>query len=229
MSDERGRVLVIEDDQDLAKAVADLLGDEGFLVDQRHDGEGGYEAALTGDYDVIVLDIMLPKRNGFSVCLDLRNAGVHTPLLMLTAKDGELDEVEGLEVGADDFLHKPFERSILIARVNALLRRQALGRPQLLVVGPVSLDPLRRLVVSNGRSVSLTPREFALLEYLLGNAGVSLAKSDILRAVWGSDFDGDPNIVEVYIGYLRRKIDCAGAPSIIRTVRGVGYCAREDR
>jgi two-component system OmpR family response regulator len=227
MSDERRRVLVIEDDQDLAKAVADLLGDEGFLVDQRHDGQSGYEAALTGDYDVIVLDIMLPKRNGFSVCLDLRNAGVHAPLLMLTAKDGELDEVEGLEVGADDFLHKPFERSILIARVNALLRRQALGRPQLLMVGPVSLDPLRRLVVSNGRGVSLTPREFALLEYLMSNAGVSLAKSDILRAVWGSDFDGDPNIVEVYIGYLRRKIDHEGAPSIVRTVRGVGYCARE--
>lgn len=227
MSDERCRVLVIEDDHDLARAVADLLSDEGFLVEQRHDGESGFLAGLTGAYDVIVLDLMLPKRNGFSVCLDLRNAGVHTPLLMLTAKDGELDEVEGLEVGADDFLHKPFERSILIARVNALLRRQALGRPQQLVVGFVSLDPLRRKVVSNGRSVALTPREFALLEYLMTNAGVSLAKSDILRAVWGSDFDGDPNIVEVYIGYLRRKIDVADAASIIRTVRGVGYCARE--
>jgi two-component system OmpR family response regulator len=227
MSDERCRVLVIEDDHDLARAVADLLSDEGFLVEQRHDGESGFLAGLTGAYDVIVLDLMLPKRNGFSVCLDLRNAGVHTPLLMLTAKDGELDEVEGLEVGADDFLHKPFERSILIARVNALLRRQALGRPQQLVVGFVSLDPLRRKVVSSGRSVALTPREFALLEYLMTNAGVSLAKSDILRAVWGSDFDGDHNIVEVYIGYLRRKIDVADAASIIRTVRGVGYCARE--
>ena len=227
MSDERCRVLVIEDDHDLARAVADLLSDEGFLVEQRHDGESGFQAALTGAYDVIVLDIMLPKRNGFSVCLDLRNAGVHTPLLMLTAKDGELDEVEGLEVGADDFLHKPFERSILIARVNALLRRHALGRPQPLVVGPVSLDPLRRQVVSNGRGVALTPREFALLEYLMSNAGVSLAKSDILRAVWGSDFDGDPNIFEVYIGYLRRKIDTVDVPSIIRTVRGVGYSARE--
>jgi len=228
MSDERCRVLVIEDDHDLARAVADLLSDEGFLVEQRHDGESGFLAGLTGAYDVIVLDIMLPKRNGFSVCLDLRNAGVHTPLLMLTAKDGELDEVEGLDVGADDFLHKPFERSILIARVNALLRRQALGRPQPLVVGFVSLDPLRRHVASNGRKVSLTPREFALLEYLMTNAGVSLAKSDILKAVWGSDFDGDPNIVEVYIGYLRRKIDVADVASIIRTVRGVGYCARED-
>jgi DNA-binding response OmpR family regulator len=227
MIEEKRRVLVIEDDHDLARAIADLLGDEGFVVEKRHDGQSGYEAARTGNYDVIVLDVMLPKRNGFSVCLDLRNAGVQTPLLMLTAKDGELDEVEGLEVGADDFLHKPFERSILIARIHALLRRQALGQPQHLVVGPVSLDPLRRNVVSSGVDVTLTPREFALLEYLMSNAGVSLAKSEILNAVWGSGFDGDPNIVEVYVGYLRRKIDLTDAPSIIHTDRGVGYSARE--
>jgi two-component system OmpR family response regulator len=228
MSEEKRRVLVIEDDHDLARAVADLLSDEGFIVEQCHDGQSGYESARYGNFDVIVLDVMLPKRNGFSVCLDLRNAGVHTPLLMLTAKDGELDEVEGLEVGADDFLHKPFERSILIARIHALLRRQALGQPQHLVVGRVSLDPLRRHVVSSGRNVTLTPREFALLEYLMSNAGESLAKSEILSAVWGSDFDGDPNIVEVYVGYLRRKIDLTDTPSIIHTVRGVGYSARED-
>jgi two-component system OmpR family response regulator len=228
MSDERRRVLVIEDDHDLARAVADLLSDVGFLVEQRHDGQSGYEAALTGRYDIIVLDIMLPKRNGFSVCLDLRNAGVQTPLLMLTAKEGEMDEVEGLEVGADDFLRKPFERSVLIARINALLRRQDRGRPQPLVVGPVTLDPLSRRVTSNGCPVTLTPREFALLEYLMSNAGASLAKSEILSSVWGSDFDGDPNIVEVYIGYLRRKIDVAPGPSIIRTVRGVGYSVHES-
>lgn len=227
MIDDKRRVLVIEDDHDLARAVADLLSDEGFVVEQRHDGQTGYEAARTGNYDVIVLDVMLPKRNGFSVCLDLRNAGVQTPLLMLTAKDGELDEVEGLEVGADDFLHKPFERSILIARIHALLRRQALGQPQHLTVGPVSLDPLHRSVVSSGVAVTLTPREFALLEYLMSNAGESLAKSEILNAVWGGGFDGDPNIVEVYVGYLRRKIDLTDAPSIIHTVRGVGYSARE--
>jgi two-component system OmpR family response regulator len=227
MSDERRRVLVIEDDHDLARAIADLLDDEGFLVEQRYDGQSGYEAAHGGNFDVIVLDVMLPKRNGFSVCLDLRNAGVQTPLLMLTAKDGELDEVEGLDVGADDFLHKPFERSILIARIHALLRRQALGRPQHLIVGPVSLDPLHRQVTSSERNVTLTPREFALLEYLMSNAGESLAKSEILLAVWGSEFDGDPNIVEVYIGYLRRKIDLTGTPSIIHTVRGVGYSAHE--
>jgi DNA-binding response OmpR family regulator len=223
MSDDQRRVLLIEDDHDLARAVADLLGDEGFVVEQRHDGESGFAAGRDGNYDVIVLDIMLPRRNGFSVCLDLRNAGVHTPLLMLTAKDGEMDEVEGLEVGADDFLRKPFERSILLARINALLRRHDRERPQRLVVGGVSLDPLRRKVSSHNREAMLTPREFALLEFLMTNCESSLAKSEILSAVWGSDFDGDPNIVEVYIGYLRRKIDVEGQPSIIRTVRGVGY------
>ena len=228
MSGDRRRVLVIEDDYALAKAVANLLEDDGFDVEQRHDGESGFAEGLGGVYDAIVLDLMLPKRNGFSVCLDLRSAGVQTPLLMLTAKDGELDEVEGLEVGADDFLRKPFERSVLIARIHALLRRQALGVPQHLVVGTVSLDPLHRDVVSNGVNVTLTPREFALLEYLMSNAGESLAKSDILNAVWGSAFDGDPNIVEVYVGYLRRKIDLTDAPSIIHTVRGVGYSAYES-
>lgn len=228
MSEDRRRVLVIEDDYDLARAVADLLGDEGFLVEQRHDGEAGFIEALNGQYHVIVLDLMLPKRNGFSVCQDLRSAGVDTPLLMLTAKDGELDEVEGLDVGADDFLRKPFENSILMARIQALLRRHERGRPKPLVVGPVTLDPLRRSVESHGRDVTLTPREFALLEYLMSHANEALAKSEILRAVWGSDFDGDPNIVEVYVGYLRRKIDLAPYQSVIRTVRGVGYCVKAD-
>ena len=223
MSEGSRRVLVIEDDYDLSRAVADLLTDEGFLVDQRYDGESGLARAREENYDVIVLDIMMPRRNGFNVCLDLRAAGVNTPLLMLTAKDGEMDEVEGLEVGADDFLRKPFERSILLARIHALLRRYERNRPQRLTVGPVSLDALRRKATSNGREVTLTPREFALLEFLMLNADTPLAKSEILSSVWGGDFDGDPNIVEVYIGYLRRKIDPKGQPSIIRTVRGVGY------
>jgi two-component system OmpR family response regulator len=223
MSEGSRRVLVIEDDYDLSRAVADLLTDDGFLVDQRYDGESGLARAREENYDVIVLDIMMPRRNGFNVCLDLRAAGVNTPLLMLTAKDGEMDEVEGLEVGADDFLRKPFERSILLARIHALLRRYERNRPQRLTVGPVSLDALRRKATSNGREVTLTPREFALLEFLMLNADTPLAKSEILSSVWGGDFDGDPNIVEVYIGYLRRKIDPKGQPSIIRTVRGVGY------
>lgn len=227
MSDERRRALVVEDDVNLARAIADILCDEGYDVEQRHDGESGLSAALGGDYDVIVLDVMLPRRNGFSVCQDLRAARVETPLLMLTAKDGELDEIEGLELGADDFLRKPFERSIFTARVHALMRRRERGRPSPVVVGSVALDPVARRVVSHGRDVSLTPREFALLEFLMHRAERTLSKGEILDGVWGAHFDGDPNIVEVYIGYLRRKLDEAPAPSIISTVRGVGYRVAE--
>jgi DNA-binding response OmpR family regulator len=228
MSNDRRRVLVIEDDHNLARALANLLDDDGFDVEERYDGESGFLAGRDGAYEVIVLDLMLPKRNGFSVCQDLRTAGVETPLLMLTAKDGELDEVEGLDVGADDFLRKPFENAVLVARIHALLRRHERGRPQKLKVGPVTLDPMRRSVLSHDRAVTLTPREFALLEQLMIHAPETLAKAEILHAVWGADFDGDPNIVEVYIGYLRRKIDVPPTPSIIRTVRGVGYCARAE-
>jgi DNA-binding response OmpR family regulator len=227
MSDEPRRVLFVEDDHDLASAVAGLLVDEGYVVDQFYDGDSGLEAALRGTYDVIVLDIMLPKRSGFRVCQDLRAAGVETPLLMLTAKEGEWDEVEGLDVGADDFLRKPFERSVLMARLHALLRRQERGRPQQLSVGAVTLDPVTRHVSAYGRAVTLTPREFSLLEYLLSHANTTLSKSEILSVVWGSDFDGDQNIVEVYVGYLRKKIDIANEPSVIRTVRGFGYSARD--
>jgi two-component system OmpR family response regulator len=223
MSDGRRRALVVEDDVNLARAVADILSDEGFSVVERHDGDSGYRAALTGEFDVLVLDVMLPKRNGFQVCLDLREAGVETPLLMLTAKDGELDEIEGLEAGADDFLRKPFERSIMVARIHALLRRNVRGRPRPVVVGPVSLDPSARRVTSHGREVALTPREFALLEFLMQRADRTMAKAEILDGVWGAHFDGDPNIVEVYVGYLRRKLDEMPARSIISTVRGVGY------
>lgn len=228
MSGDRRRVLVIEDDHDLARAVTNLLEDDGFAVSQRHDGESGLAEGVEGDYDVIVLDLMLPKRNGFSVCADLRAAGVDTPLLMLTAKEGALDEVEGLEVGADAFMHKPFENSILVAHLHALLRLHDRGRPQRLVAGPISLDPLRRSVVAYGRDVTLTPREFALLAFLMGKANEPIAKSEIMREVWGSGFDGDPNIIEVYIGYLRRKIDQAPYESVIHTVRGFGYCVRTD-
>ena len=227
MSDEPRRVLFVEDDQDLASAVAGLLVDEGYVVEQHYDGDTGLEAALNGTFDLIVLDIMLPKRSGFRVCQELREAGVHTPLLMLTAKEGEWDEVEGLDVGADDFLRKPFERSVLMARLHALLRREERGRPQQLSVGAVSLDPVSRHVSAYGRTVSLTPREFSLLEYFMTHANSTLSKGDILTTVWGSDFDGDQNIVEVYVGYLRKKIDLSSGPSIIRTVRGFGYSARE--
>ncbi len=227
MSDEPRRVLFVEDDHDLASAVAGLLVDEGYAVVQCHDGESGLDEALHGRFDVIVLDIMLPKKSGFRVCEELRAAGVMTPLLMLTAKEGEWDEVEGLDVGADDFLRKPFERSVLTARLHALLRRQERGRPQALTVGQVSLDPVSRHVSAYGRDVTLTPREFSLLEHLMTHSDNTLSKADILSVVWGNDFDGDQNIVEVYVGYLRKKIDLPNRPSVIRTVRGFGYSVRE--
>lgn len=217
------RVLVVEDDVDLAQAVADLLGDEGFVVEQRHDGQAGLAAALEIAFDVIILDLMLPRRNGFSVCQEIRAAGIQTPLLMLTAKNGGLDEIEGLEVGADDFLRKPFEWSILLARINALLRRFERGQSRKVVVGDVVLDTISRQVTAGVLEARLTSREFRVLEYLMENVDRTVTKNEILDAVWGTDFDGDPNVVEVYVGYLRRKLDSRGAPSHIKTVRGVGY------
>jgi len=229
MSSSQRRALVIEDDENLARAVALLLEDQGFEVELRHDGESGLHAALEESYDVLVLDVMLPKRNGFSVCSDLRKAGNFTPLLMLTAKEGELDEVEGLEVGADDFLRKPFENAVLVARIQALLRRQDRGRPKDLVAGHITIDPLLRRVTVDNAVVTFTPREYALLHFLLCRANTSVSKADILEHVWGAGFDGDPNIVEVYIGYLRKKIDLAHQPSVIATVRGVGYTVRTEQ
>ena len=217
------RVLVVEDDVDLAQAVADLLGDEGFVVEQCHDGQSGLATALESAFDVIILDLLLPRRNGFSVCQEIRAAGIQTPLLMLTAKNGDLDEIEGLEVGADDFLRKPFEWSILLARINALLRRFERGQSRKVVVGDVVLDTISRQVTAGASEARLTSREFRVLEYLMENVERTVTKNEILDAVWGTDFDGDPNVVEVYVGYLRRKLDTRGAPSRIKTVRGVGY------
>ena len=223
MTESPRRVLVVEDDEALAQAIADLLGDEGFIVTQRHDGQAGLSAALETPFDIIVLDLMLPKRNGFSVCVDIREAGIHTPLLMLTAKNGDLDEIEGLDVGADDFLRKPFEWSILLARINALLRRFERGQSRKIVVGDVVLDTISRQITATGVEAKLTSREFRVVEYLMENVDRTVTKAEILDVVWGVDFDGDPNVVEVYVGYLRRKLDIKGAISRIRTIRGVGY------
>lgn len=223
MSDAARRVLVVEDDEALAQAIADLLGDEGFHVDMRHDGLSGLAAALESPYDVIVLDLMLPRRNGFSVCMDIREAGIHTPLLILTAKNGDLDEIEGLDSGADDFLRKPFEWPVLLARINALLRRFDRGQSRKIVVGDVVLDTISRQVSATGVEAKLTSREFRVLEYLMENVDRTVTKNEILAVVWGSEFDGDPNVVEVYVGYLRRKLDLKGAASKIKTIRGVGY------
>jgi DNA-binding response OmpR family regulator len=217
------RVLVVEDEVHLADAIAEGLEAEGFDVDAVHDGLDGLWRAREGSYDVIVLDVLLPGMNGYRVCNTLRAEGIWTPILILTAKDGEWDEAEALDTGADDFLSKPFSFVVLLARLRALFRRGAPPRPAVLEVGPLRLDPGTRRLVRDDTEIRLTTREFAVLEFLMRRDGTVAAKSEILDHVWGIDFAGDPNVVEVYIGYLRRKIDQPFGSNLIRTVRGAGY------
>ncbi len=217
------RVLVVEDEPRLAKAVAMGLEDHGFAVDVANDGEAGLTKARYGDYDAIVLDIMLPKLNGYKVAQRLRDEEIWTPILMLTAKDGEYDEAEALDVGADDYLRKPFSWVVLVARLNALLRRQPTERPTELTTRDLRLDPGKHTAHRGEVELELTPREFSLLEYLLRHAGQTISKIELLDHVWSDSFDRDPNLVEVYVGYLRRKIDRPFDVPMIETVRGHGY------
>ena len=217
------RVLVVEDEASIADALAIGLRAEGFDVDIADNGTDGLWRARETSYAAIILDILLPGMNGFKVCRTLRDEGVWTPILMLTAKDGEWDEAEALDTGADDFLSKPFSFVVLLARLRALFRRGAPPRPAVLEVGPLRLDPGTRRAEREGQSIKLTAREFALLEYLMRRDGNVASKREILDHVWGMDFAGDPNVVEVYIGYLRRKIDQPFDGQLIRTVRGAGY------
>ncbi|WP_129789239.1 response regulator transcription factor [Promicromonospora panici] len=217
------KVLMIEDEVRLARTVSRGLTAEGFVVDTVHDGEQGRLAAMATRYDVILLDIMLPTLNGYDVCRRLREDGNWTPVLMLTAKDGDYDQVDAFDLGADDYLTKPFSFMILVARLRALVRRGAPERPTVLVAGDLSLDPATRLIRRGDTEVELTPREFGLLAFLMRHPGVVLSKSEILQSVWDLNYDGDDNVVEVYIGYLRRKVDRPFGRRAIRTVRGAGY------
>jgi two-component system OmpR family response regulator len=224
------KVLLVEDDNKIAVAVRRGLQAEGFAVEVSSDGSDGLWRAMEGTYDLIVLDIMLPGRNGFRVCADLRAAGNWTPILMLTAKDGDEDEAEALDAGADDYLVKPFSFVVLVARARALLRRSAGRSPAPVSVGGLRIEPIARRAWRDEREVVLTAREFDVLEFLVRRAGQVLSKSEILAGVWSDDFDGDPNIVEVYIGRLRRKIDGASRlEATIKTVRGAGYRLGPDR
>ncbi|WP_062292348.1 response regulator transcription factor [Demequina phytophila] len=223
------RALIVEDERRLARTVARGLVAEGFVVEAVHDGVDGLEAAMTGEYDVIVLDIMLPSMNGYLVCEALRRAEVWTPILMLTAKDGEFDEVEAFEFGADDYLTKPFSFVVLVAHLRALVRRAARARPVMLSVGGLALDPAAKTVSREGQSIMLTPREFGLLHFLMRHAGTVVSKLEILQGVWDANYGGDENVVEVYVGYLRRKIDVPFGCRTLRTVRGVGYVLDDDR
>jgi two-component system, OmpR family, response regulator len=218
------KLLLVEDDKKIATALRRGLEAEGFTVEVCFDGDDGFWRASEGSYDLIVLDIMLPGRNGFRVCGDLREAGVWTPILMLTAKDGDLDEAEALDTGADDYIVKPFSFPVLVARIRALLRRTGGGEPVPITVGPVRVDTAGRRVWLDDREIGVTTREFDVLEFLVRRSGQVLSKLEILDGVWSDDFDGDPNIVEVYIGRLRRKFDTPtrNEPLIV-TVRGAGY------
>lgn len=217
------KILLIEDDAKLSAAVRRGLEAEGFTVDVAHDGNDGLWMSTEGRYDAIVLDLMLPGLNGFRVCADVRAAGNWTPIMMLTAKDGDLDEAEGLETGADDYLTKPFSFVVLVARLRALLRRAAERSPTPMEVSDLRIDPRRRRARRGDTEIELTAREFDVLEFLVRHPDEVLSKRDILAGVWEHAFDGDPNIVEVYVGRLRRKVDDPFDPPLIGTVRGAGY------
>lgn len=223
------RVLVVDDEVHLAQSIGRGLTAEGFDVDLAHDGLDGMWRAREGTYGAIVLDLLLPGMNGFQICRNLRGEGVWTPILMLTAKDGEYDEAEALDTGADDFLSKPFSFVVLVARLRALARRGSTPRPPVLSLGDLVLDPLSRECRRGDEVVPLTPREMALLEAFLRRPGAVLSKHHLLSAVWGDDVDRDPNLVEVYVRYLRRKLDEPFGRHSLRTVRGMGYRLVDDR
>ncbi|QJT04135.1 response regulator transcription factor [Streptomyces asoensis] len=218
-------LLIVEDEKRLARSLAGGLTAEGYSVDVVHDGLEGLHRASESPYDLIILDIMLPGMNGYRVCSTLRAAGNDVPILMLTAKDGEYDEAEGLDTGADDYLTKPFSYVVLVARVKALLRRggQGAGAPAVHVLGDLKVDTAaRRVFLRDGGTeveAALTTKEFAVLEQLVVRAGEVVSKTEILDHVWDFAYDGDPNIVEVYVSALRRKLGAG----LIRTVRGAGY------
>jgi DNA-binding response OmpR family regulator len=213
------RALLVEDEPSLTETITAGLRAEGFVVVSASDGIGGLWHATNEQFDVIVLDIMLPGLNGYAVLRKMRAAQIWTPVLMLTAKDGDNDQTDAFDLGADDYLTKPFSFNVLTARLRALMRRGAPERPAVLCAGEVSLDPARRVVHRGGEPVPLTPREYGVLEHLLRNKDTVVTKAEILQNVWDNHYDGPDNVVEVYVGYVRRKI---GA-DMITTLRGVGY------
>jgi two-component system OmpR family response regulator len=217
------RALVVEDEAGLADTLRRGLTADGFVVQVVHNGEDAIWAATENAFDVMVLDIMLPKVNGYQVVERLRAGGNWTPILMLTAKDGDYDQTDAFDLGADDYLTKPFSFIVLTARLRALIRRGAPERPVVLAAGDLTLDPSRRRAQRGDTLLALTPREFSLLEFLFQHRGDVVTKSQILDAVWDPAFEGEPNIIEVYVRYLRRKIDIPFGRNAIQTVRGMGY------
>jgi DNA-binding response OmpR family regulator len=222
------RVLIVEDDELLASALSRGLAAEGYAVEVARDGIDGLHRATEFDYDAMILDLLLPGLNGLGLCARLRADGRNLPVLMLTAKDGPDDHVAGLDAGADDYLAKPFSYPVLLARLRALLRRGPARLPPVLRNGPLTLDPARHQCARDGGRLDLTPREFSVLRYLLARLDQTVTKQELLDHVWGETDAADHNVVQVYVSSLRRKIDPAGAESLIATVRGVGYRMRAE-
>jgi DNA-binding response OmpR family regulator len=218
------RILLVEDDRPLRRFLKKALQEEGYTIEEAATGDAALDRALGSDYACIVLDVMLPGRDGFEVITHLRGSGVTTPILLLTAKHELDDRVRGLEGGADDYVTKPFDLPELLARIVALIRRAQLRHGDTtLRVGQVTLDPLKRQVRNGERTIDLTPREFSLLEFLMRNAGRTVSRSRIAEAVWNYHFDPETNVVDVYVNYLRKKVVFESSGAVIRTVRGVGY------
>lgn len=220
------RILLVEDEKGLAESVRRGLVNEGMVVDVAHDGVTGQWMATENPYDVIVLDIMLPRRHGYDVLKNLRALKIWSPILMLTAKDGEYDQTDAFDLGADDYLTKPFSFIVLVARLRALARRGAPERPVTLTVGDLVLDPLSHRVTCRGEELSLTAKQFAVLYYLMRHPDQVVSKAEILDNVWDAAFEGSDNIVEVYVGNLRKKIDLPFDRHSLETVRGAGYRLR---
>jgi two-component system OmpR family response regulator len=217
------RVLLVEDEPKMARAVRRGLEREGYATDVVASGQDALHNATESDYDVIVLDVIIPDLDGFEVCRQLRSRSVWTPVLMLTARDAVEDRIRGLDVGADDYLVKPFSFGELLARLRALVRRAPAERPAVLSVGHVTLDPGSHVVTCAGEPVRLSAREFALLEFLMRRAGQVVTRAEILEHVWDCSYEGMSNVVDVYMGYLRKKLTTPSEAEFIRTVRGVGY------
>jgi DNA-binding response OmpR family regulator len=222
------RILMVEDERALAETVRRGLRIEGFIVDIARDGVSGLSAATDNAYDVVLLDLMLPLKNGYDVLKELRQRKIWTPVLMLTAKDGEYDQTDAFDLGADDYLTKPFSFRVLVARIRALIRRGAPERPVVLTLGTLTMDPVNRRVRRGDSVISLTAREYGLLEYLMRRHDQIVSKAEILDHVWDPAFEGADNVVEVYVGYLRRKIDAPFGLQSLRTVRGMGYLLSAD-
>jgi two-component system OmpR family response regulator len=217
------RVLLVEDEPRLSATLCRGLTAEGFVVVAVGTGVDGLHEAIENSFDVVILDIMLPGHSGYEVLRRMRAQDVWTPVLMLTAKDGEYDQTDAFDLGADDYLTKPFSFRVLVARLRALVRRGAPERPVVLTAGSLSLDPARHTVHRGPTQITLTPREYGVLEFLMRNKDVAVTKAEILRNVWDAHYGGPDNVVEVYVGYLRRKIDVPFDTNTIETVRGVGY------